>query len=199
MPKLRSPNRRQPAALMFPAAFFATAFLAAGFFAAYTSQDSATGEVTPGSGVIQIDAAGRARIEVPITNMLPGQTEQKAFIVENTASFSWARADLSILPGSASLLTTAPPGLGLELAVYECSQPYSLETTSSPVCGGIETTVSSLTLISDFAAQIAAGDGLIGSPGRDGYYRTVLLLPSSATNALQGLTDTVTFEFVVLQ
>ncbi|HVL33393.1 MAG TPA: TasA family protein [Actinomycetota bacterium] len=187
--------------MMSVAVLGASASIAAlGTFASFTSTTSASQNVGAGTVSVALGAPGAGnRIDVTASNIVPGDTMQRAFQLTNDGTVDLASIALTTVATASSLLDTDATN-GLQMAIDRCSQAWT-ETGVSPAfvytCGGSTSTV--------LASRAVIGSGLALSnlaattAGSTDYLRLTLTFPVSADNTLQGLSSTVQFSFVAAQ
>jgi hypothetical protein len=168
-----------------------------GTYATFTSSTPAEAEAIT-SGTMQIalgtDGTTANRLDIPASDIAPGDTIERAVDLSNGAS----TIDLSAV----TLTTTASPSSaldtdaanGLQMTVDKCSVPW---TESGPpytyTCSGSPSTV--------LASQPVIGSGLALAnlsaltAGQTDHLRVTLSLPTTADNSMQGLASTINFVF----
>jgi hypothetical protein len=157
----------------------------AGAFAAFF--DSETVSVTVGSGDVGVEwaSSGSAALTVPVASILPAQSTERLVELHNTGSIPVSELQLVVAAANANNSD------GLQLAISDCSVPWSGTTTFT--CAGVETVVSA---DRPLRATIALPALSSTEPGGRDYLRLVFRLPSSAPSTLQGATTNVTFEIL---
>ena len=179
----------------------ASALAGLGTFATFTSSTTASQPATSGTVTVALGATGAAtnRLTLAATGVVPGDTIQRSFDLTNTGNQSLASVALTTTASPSSLLNTDTTN-GLQMVLDRCSSTWT-ESGTSPAftytCGGTLTTViasrpvigSNLTL---------AGLSAMASGGTD-HLRVTLTLPTTADNAFQGLTSTITYSFTGTQ
>ena len=189
----------------------ATAVAGLGTFGAFT--DTTTASTPVDSGVVNLDlgAVGAAnRLTVAATDIVPGDTMQRAFDLSSTGSTSplGSVTMTSVAPaGSTSLLDTDATN-GLQLKVEKCVDTTTganawVESASAPYTYSCPTTATR----SDVVAQRAVIGSAVAMPGlkslttagaTDNLVMT-LTLPTSAGNTFQNLASTINFTFDATQ
>jgi spore coat-associated protein N len=172
-----------------------------GTFASFTSSTSASQSIASGTVSIALGASGAAnRLAIGATNLVPGDTIQRAVDLVNNGSASADNLSSITLTTSASptsLLDTDATN-GLQMTVDKCSVAW---TESGPpytyTCGG--TTTSVLASRAVIGAGIALSNLASLATGSTDHLRVTLTLPSSAGNALQGQSSTISYTFVGTQ
>lgn len=145
------------------------------------------------SGQIVITAGGTNDLTSGVSGMLAGDTHEMAFDLVNGSpgigSFSLSAAGTS--PGTALTQTG-----GLTVQVDLCSVPWSGTVTHT--CAGTQTTVLPQTDIAALSSPVAL-PSLDPTNGATNHLLVTIGLPSGASNALQGLSDTITWGFTATQ
>lgn len=170
-----------------------------GTFATFTSTTSADQQVSSGTVVIQLGSTAETnRLTVNATNVVPGDTIQRAVDLSNTGSEALASVALTTTASPTSLLDTDATN-GLQMVVERCSVPWT-ETANGSVytysCSG--TTSSVLATGAVIGADRTLNNlGLAASDTN--HLRVTLSLPVTAGNTFQGLTSTITYSFLGTQ
>ena len=179
----------------------AAAVAGLGTFGTFTSTTSASTDVDSGRVVIALGAVGAAnRLTVAATDIVTGDTMQRAFTLSNTLSTD----DLSAI----TLTTTAPTSSlldtdatqGLQMVIQKCAIPW-VELGVAPAytytcVPGATTVLASTSVIGSNLALSNLGSTTQG--GSDNL-RLTLTLPSTAGNTLQNLASTIQFAFTGTQ
>jgi hypothetical protein len=170
-----------------------------GTYATFTSSTSAQNQALT-SGTVSLTIGAANRLAVGATNLVPGDTIQRAIDINNNGSAGTSQV------GSITLTTTAAPSSlldadtvnGLQMNIDSCSKKwdelgppytYSSSGTSSVVLASRPAIGSSIAL-SNVTALTA---------GNTDHLRVTLTLPAVAGNALQGLSSTISYVFTALQ
>lgn len=175
-----------------------------GTFATFTSSTSASQSVTAGTVTIALGATGAVtnRLTVNATGVVPGDTIQRAFDLNNTGNQNLASVAVTTTAAPSSLLDTDATN-GLQMVIDRCSLPWT-EAGVSPAftysCTGVGATLS--TIIASRAVigsnLTMAGLSALSSGGSD-HLRVTLTLPSAAPNTFQALTSTISYAFTGTQ
>lgn len=183
----------------------ATVSIAAlGTFATFTSSTEADqASVATGSVSIALGTPGPAnRLTLGASGLLPGDTMQRVVDLSNTGvagSDDLGSVTLTTAASASSLLDTDATD-GLKLAIDKCSQAWT-ESGSSPAftytCGG--TTSSVLADRAVVGSDLALANLASVEAGETDHLRVTLTLPSSAPNAMQGLSSQLTYTFTGTQ
>jgi spore coat-associated protein N len=167
-----------------------------GTFGSFTSTTSASESVASGTVSIALGATGPAnRMSVAATNIVPGDTIQRAVTLTNSGTSALSGVYLTTNATTSSLLDTDATN-GLQLSINSCSTAWTESGTSpaySYTCSGTTQSVlastpvigSNLTL--NNLSSLAAG-------GTDNLVVT-LTFPSAAGNTFQGKSSVVNFTF----
>ena len=168
-------------------------------FASFTSSTAAQAQSLT-SGTVSITLGTANRLTVGATNLVPGDTIQRAVDITNNGSAGTSSV------GSVSLTTTASPSSqldqdttnGLQMVVDKCSVAW---TESGPpytyTCGG--TTTSVLASRAVIGNTIALSNMSSITAGNTDHLRVTLTLPAAAGNTLQGQSSTLSYVFTATQ
>ena len=168
-------------------------------FASFTSSTAAQAQSLT-SGTVSITLGTANRLTVGATNLVPGDTIQRAVDITNNGSAGTSSV------GSVSLTTTASPSSlldtdttnGLQMVVDKCSVAW---TESGPpytyTCGG--TTTSVLASRAVIGNNIALSNMSSITAGNTDHLRVTLTLPAAAGNTLQGQSSTLSYVFTASQ
>lgn len=198
---MRMPTRSKKVLLSLCALGSAGVIAGMGTFATFTSTTSATHSVTSGTVAIALGASGAAnRLSVSATNVVPGDTMQRAVNLISTSSEGMASVALTTTaPTTSSLLNTDATN-GLQMVIDECSVPWT-EAGVTPAftytCTG--TTNAALTTRAVIQSGVTvAGLSVLTSPGTS-YLRLKLTLPVTADNTFKSLTSVIDYSFTGTQ
>jgi spore coat-associated protein N len=181
----------------------AAAMAGLGTFATFTSSTSASHTISSGTVSINLAATGTAnRLSIGASNVVPGDTIQRVADLSNNSGGggdTLASTVLTTTASPSSLLDTDTSN-GLQMTIDKCSNAWT-EAGTAPAytytCSGTTSTV----LVS--RPVIGANMALSGlaslAPGATDHLRVTLSLPTSAPNALQNQTSTITYNFVGTQ
>ena len=166
-----------------------------GTFASFTSSTSASQAISSGSVSIALGATGPAnRLTVAASNLVPGDTVQRAVDLTSNSSDPLGSVSLqtSGTPNNA-LLTDAN---GLTVKVDKCSNAWT-ESGTSPAftytCSGTNTNVLAAGQVGNTTSL--SGLAALTSGSSTDHLLVTLALPAAATNALQGLSTSITYAF----
>jgi spore coat-associated protein N len=182
----------------------AAAMAGLGTFATFTSSTSASHTISSGTVSIALGATGAAtnRLTVGASNVVPGDTIQRTADLINNGG-----ASADNLSGIALTTTASPSSLldtetttGLQMVIEKCSVPWT-EGGTAPAytytCSGTTSTVLASRPV------IGANTALSGlsslTTGSTDHLRVTLTLPAAAPNTMQGLTSTISYDFVGTQ
>ncbi len=181
----------------------AAAMAGLGTFATFTSSTSASHTISSGTVSINLAAAGTAnRLSIGASNVVPGDTIQRVADLSNNSGGggdTLSSIVLSTTASPSSLLDTETTN-GLQMVIEKCSNAWT-EAGTAPAytytCGGTTSTVLASRPV--IGANMALSGLASLTPGSTDHLRVTLSLPTSAPNALQNQTSTVTYNFVGTQ
>jgi spore coat-associated protein N len=168
-------------------------------FASFTSSTTAQAQ-SLSSGTVSITLGAANRLTVAASNLVPGDTIQRAVDITNNGSAGTSSV------GSIVLTTTASPSSlldsdaanGLQMVIDKCSVAW---TESGPpytyTCGG--TTTSVLTTRQIIGNNIALSNMSALTAGNTDRLRVTLTLPAATGNTLQGQSSTLSYVFTANQ
>jgi len=174
-----------------------------GTFATFTATTSASQTVASGTVIIALGATGAStnRLTVNADGLVPGDTIQRSFDLSNTGSQDLASIELNTSASPSSLLFTDATN-GLQMVVDRCTAAWT-ELTSSPYtysCGGSTTILTTRTVNQPVPGVAMTGLSSLSAGGATDHLRLTLTFPSSAADpTLQGLSSTITYNFVGTQ
>jgi spore coat-associated protein N len=181
----------------------AAAMAGLGTFATFTSSTSASHTISSGTVSIALGSTGAAnRLTIGASNVVPGDTIQRAADLINNGGASADNLSSIVLTTAASPTSLLDTDLtnGLQMTIDKCSVAWT-ESGTPPAytyaCGGTTSTVLSS------RAVVGANMPLTGlaslTTGSTDHLRVTLTLPSAAPNTMQGLTSTISYNFVGTQ
>ena len=166
-----------------------------GTFASFTSSTSASQSISSGTVSIALGASGPAnRLAVAATNLVPGDTVQRAVDLTSNSSDPLGSVSLQTSASPSNLLTTDPNGLTVK--VDKCSVAWT-ESGTAPAytytCSGTTTSILAATAAGNTSSlsSLAA----LSSGSSTDHLLVTLALPTAAGNSLQGLSTTMTYSF----
>ncbi len=166
-----------------------------GTFASFTSSTSASQAISSGSVSIALGATGPAnRLTVAASGLVPGDTVQRAVDLTSSSTDPLGSVTLqtSGTPNNA-LLTDAN---GLTVKVDKCSVAWT-ESGTAPAytytCSGTNTSVLGAGAVGNTTSL--SGLAALSSGSSTDHLLVTLALPAAATNALQGLSTSITYAF----
>jgi hypothetical protein len=170
-----------------------------GTFATFTSSTAAQAE-NLSTGTVSIALGTANRLTVGATNLVPGDTLQRAVDITNDGSVgtsSVGTISLTTAASSSSQLDADAPA-GLQMNIDKCSVAW---TESGPpytyTCGGTTSTVlASRAVIGTDVSLSNMSSVTAGSTDR---LRVTLTLPGAAGNSLQGQSSTINYTFTANQ
>jgi predicted ribosomally synthesized peptide with SipW-like signal peptide len=177
----------------------AAAVASLGTFASFTSSTAAQAQSLT-SGTVSITIGTANRLTVGATNLVPGDTIQRAIDITNNGSAGTSSV------GAIALTTTAPTTSlldtdttnGLQMVVDKCSVAW---TEAGPpytyTCGG--TTTSVLTTRAVIGSNISLSNMSAVTAGNTDHLRVTLTLPAGAGNTHHGQSYTLNYVFTANQ
>jgi spore coat-associated protein N len=181
----------------------AAAMAGLGTFATFTSSTSASHTISSGTVSIALGTTGAAnRLTVGASNVVPGDTIQRAADLINNGGASADNLSGIVLTTTASpssLLDTEATN-GLQMVIEKCSVPWT-EAGTAPAytytCSGTTSTVLASRAVIGANLPLAGLASL--TTGTTDHLRVTLTLPTAAPNTMQGLTSTISYNFVGTQ
>ena len=181
----------------------AAAMAGLGTFATFTSSTSASHTISSGTVSIALGTTGPAnRLTIGASNVVPGDTIQRAVDLLNNGGASADNLSSIVLNTTASpssLLDTEATS-GLQMAIEKCSTAWT-ESGTSPAftytCSGTTSTVLASRAV--IGSNIALSNLASLTTGSTDHLRVTLTLPTAAPNTMQGLTSTISYNFVGTQ
>jgi predicted ribosomally synthesized peptide with SipW-like signal peptide len=187
--------------LLVSAAVVAAAASVAGLgtFASFTSSTPAQSQNLT-SDTVSITLGAANRLTVGASNLVPGDTIQRAVDITNNGSAGTSQV------GSITLTTAASPSSlldtdttnGLQMVIDKCSVAW---TESGPpytyTCGGTTTTVLASRAV--IGSNIALSSMSSVTAGNTDHLRVTLTFPAAAGNNLQALSSTISYTFTATQ
>jgi hypothetical protein len=184
-------------------ALIAAAAGAAGLatFGSFTSTTSANAQVNSGTVTINLGTAGTAanRLTVAASNIVPGDTIQRAVTLSNSGNAGLATLSLTTAATTSSLLDTNTSD-GLQMLVEDCPSAWT-EAGTAPAytytcTAGATTVVASRAVI---GANIPlTGLAALNAGGTDNL-RVTLTFPATAGNNMQNQSSVIGFTFTGTQ
>ena len=168
----------------------AAAVAGLGTFGTFT--DSSTPVATTiSSGTVNIDVTGPA-VSVPLntTGFVPGDSVTQAVNLVNSGSSALGSVTLNTTATGSSVLTTNATD-GLQLALKSCAVAWS----DTNVCASGETVLSTGPVVSNRTLVNPAAL----NPGATDYLAFTISLPTTAGNAFQGQSTTLSLTFTGTQ
>ncbi len=181
----------------------AAAMAGLGTFATFTRSTSASHTISSGPVSIALGATGAAnRLTVGASNVVPGDTIQRAADLINNGGASADNLSGIVLTTTASpssLLDTEATN-GLQMTIEKCSVPWT-ESGTAPAytytCSGTTSTVLASRAVIGASLPLSGLASL--TTGATDHLRVTLTLPTAAPNTMQGLTSTISYNFVGTQ
>jgi len=182
----------------------AAAMAGLGTFATFTSSTSASHTISSGSVSIALGATGAStnRLTVGASNIVPGDTIQRSVDLINNGGASadnLSGITLTTTASPSSLLDTETTN-GLQMVIEKCSVPWT-EAGTAPAytytCSGTTSTVLASRAV--IGSNMALSNLSSLTTGSTDHLRVTLTLPAAAPNTMQGLTSTISYNFVGTQ
>ena len=175
----------------------AAAVAGMGTFGSFTSSTTPV-STTVNSGTVSINVSQQGfTVPVSTNNFVPGDSMTRAVNLVNDGGSPLGSVSLATTAGAASILTTDTAN-GLQLAVKECSVPWTQGGTASAAtytCSGTTTTLASGPAVS--TVTLPNAKALVG--GGTDYLTFSISLPASADNTFQGKSATLNLTFTGVQ
>jgi hypothetical protein len=168
-------------------------------FASFTSSTSAQAQ-SLSSGTVSITLGAANRLTVAASNLVPGDTIQRAVDINNNGSAGTSSVGSIVLTTSASpssLLDTDATN-GLQMVIDKCSIGWT--ESAAPytyTCGGTITSVLASRQVT--GSNIALSNMSAVTAGNTDRLRVTLTLPSATGNSLQGQSSTLSYVFTANQ
>jgi hypothetical protein len=178
-----------------------------GAWSIFQSSTPATSQsLSSGTVVIALAGSGSsAALSVGASKLVAGDTVAREAVLQNTGSSGIGTITLSMAgPASPNALTTDTTN-GLQAEAQSCSGGTWTSTSLSDggysySCSGTVDTLLSSAPVSSFASGVALpGSAGTLAPGASLPIVITLTLPTSAGNSLEGLSTSVTYNFVATQ
>jgi spore coat-associated protein N len=171
-----------------------------GTFGSFTATTSASESVASGTVAIALGQAGAAnRLSVAATNIVPGDTIQRAVNLTDGGTSDLSSVSLTTNATTSSLLDTDATN-GLKLKIDACSVPWT-EAGTSPAytytCTG--TTKSVLATAPVIGSNLTLNNLTSLTAGNTDNLVVTLSFPASADNTFQGKSSVVNFTFTGYQ
>ncbi|WP_122817987.1 TasA family protein [Nocardioides pantholopis] len=170
-----------------------------GTFGAFTSTTTATQAVGSGKVVMNMSAQAGQGFEVATTNLVPGDTVQRAVTLTREAgSEKFGSVKLTTTAGANATKLVTDETAGLQLSVDQCTTPWTKAANSKVLtCTGAPANVTSVLAKRTVLGQNVDLNGVLAKLNADATpsanLRVTLELPTAADNTFQNLSDTVTF------
>ena len=194
-------GRSKKVLLTFGALGTAGAMAGMGTFATFTSTTSASAPESTGTVVVALGATGAAtnRLTVGAAGLVPGDTVQRAFDLNNTGSQAMASITLTTTAAPSSLLDTDTTN-GLQMVIDRCPAVWTEVGASAPftyTCSSATSTVIATRPVIGATLPLGAISAL--TAGLGDHLRVTLTLPTGAGNTFQNLNSTIAYAFTGTQ
>jgi spore coat-associated protein N len=188
----------------------------AGALATFTSAASGGAAQVIATGTMSI-TANPTTLPTGATAIAPGDWIDRTVDLHNGGGVGWSDVTLSIADGtSAPNLTGGHPAgctpacgstTELQVAVIECSVPWTHAANGSPPpndysCSGTTTTLLSATpasTVSGAALAFAGNDPVLSTSGASAHLVVELTFPSGSPNQYQNVSSSLTYTFTAVQ
>jgi spore coat-associated protein N len=170
-----------------------------GTFASFTSSTAAQSQNLL-TGTVSITLGTANRLTVGASNLVPGDTVQRAVDITNNGSAGTSSVGSISLSTSASVSSAldTDTSAGLQMNIDSCSVAW---TESGPpytyTCGGTTATVLASRPV--IGSNVALSNMSAVTAGNTDHLRVTLTLPASAGNSLQGQSSTIAYTFTANQ
>ena len=171
-----------------------------GTYGSFTSSTAANENVGSGK-VVLTSANGVQGLSVDATNLVPGDTVQRSIVLtRGSDSEKFGSVKLTTTGTSANLLTSDATN-GLQLALDQCSVPWTKvgSTTALDCVGGTVTPVLAQRAVIGTDLDLTAATATLNGASATSNLRATVTLPTAADNAFQGLANTINFTFDATQ
>jgi hypothetical protein len=175
----------------------AAAVAGLGTFGSFASTTSGTQAVAAGTVVIGLGTSD-GKIGVDASNVVPGDTIQRAVTLSNTGTSNLGGVTLTTTAKTSSLLDTDATN-GLQLKIESCSVAWvAVAPTTAPTytCGGTTSDVLASKAVIGANTPIATTAVTNGTTDN---LRVTLTLPATAGDSFQGASSTINFAFTGVQ
>lgn len=197
-----APSRTRRIAISIALLGTAAGIAGLGTFGTFTSTTTASTDVNSATVAIALGATGAStnRLTVAATNIVPGDTIQRAVDLSNTGNDALASITLTTTATTSTLLDTDAT-YGLQMVLDKCSVGWT-EAGTSPaftytcVGGTTSSVIASRAVIG--ASLAMSGLASTAVSGSD-HLRVTLTFPTTAGNTLQTLSSTISFAFTGTQ
>lgn len=187
--------------ILLSAAVLGTAASIAGLatYATFTDATTASLPVDSGSVDVALGAVGaNNRLTVAATDIVPGDTMQRAFKLSNSGDSAVSAITLTTSATTSSLLDTDATN-GLQMTIDKCSIAW-VELGTAPAysytCAGTTSTVLASRAV--IGTDLALSNLTLTAASTDNL-RLTLTFPSTASNTMQNLASTVLYTFTGTQ
>lgn len=170
-----------------------------GTFGSFTSTTSASQQVSTGKVVIGLTQHATAGTTVAATNLVPGDTVQRAVtLTRSSDTEAFGSVKLTTAATNPSLLTTDAAN-GLQLKLDQCSVAWVKAASGELTCSGTTTPVVATRAVVGTNLDLAAATSTLNTAAAASNLRVSMTLPEAAGNEFQGLSSTVGFTFDATQ
>lgn len=171
-----------------------------GTFGSFTSTTSASQAVSTGKVVIGLTQHATAGTTVAATNLVPGDTVQRAVtLTRSSDTEAFGSVKLTTAPTGATTLLTSDATNGLQLKVDQCSVAWVKAASGELTCSGTTTPVLANRAVTGTNLDLAAATSTLNTTAAASNLRVSMTLPEAANNDFQGLSSTIGFTFDATQ
>lgn len=171
----------------------AAAVAGLGTYGAFTSTTNASQEVKAGTVVIELGGTVNT-LSNSVSGLLPGDSVEKFVTLSNTGDSDFNAMTLTTTATAGSLLTSDVQN-GLQLTIEACSTDWVTVANGPDTCAGSKTVVATTPVL---GTKVLTAPASLTATKSD-HLKITTSLPTSATDAFQGLTSTVNFKFDATQ
>lgn len=170
-----------------------------GTFGSFTDTTSVDQSVGTGKVDIGLTQHATAGTTVAAVNLVPGDTVQRAVtLTRSSDTEKFGSVLMSTTAGTTNVLSTDTTN-GLQVKVDQCSVAWVKAADSSLTCSGTTTAVIAARPVTGANLDLATATTALNAVGAASNLRLQLVLPATADNTFQGLSNVVTFKFDATQ
>lgn len=171
-----------------------------GTFGAFTDTTSASTSVASGKVDIGLTQHATLGTTVAAADLVPGDTVHRAVtLTRSVDTEKFGSVLLTTSAGTSNVLSTDATK-GLQLSVDECSVAWTkVGTTNQLSCSGTTTNVVASRAVIGTNLDLAQATTSLNAAGAASNLRLQLVLPATADNTFQGLSNVITFTFDATQ
>lgn len=170
-----------------------------GTFGSFTDTTAADQSVASGKVDIGLTQHASAGTTVAATNLVPGDTVQRAVTLTRSADTEKFGSVLLTTTAGTTTVLTSDATKGLQLQVDQCSVAWVKEPNGSLSCGGTTTSVLASRAVIGSALPLTSATNELNSNAAASNLRLMLSLPVAADNAFQDKSTSINFTFDATQ